>query len=294
MGKGEIYALSCAVFWSLAVINFTKAGKNISPLRLNLFKNALALCLLIPTILVVAGPAWPAIGRMDYLLMIVSGLIGISIADAMYFFSLNLIGAGRTGVMNCCYSPFTMLFAWLFLGEVLTRSHLTGFVLVLGGVLIASWPTGVAAASRRDAWLGWTCGIVTPMLIALGILLVTPSMQRVPVLHMAVVRIGVGLIGQIIYLAAIRQLRPTLRAFRGPNPWGPMILATLLGSYLAMLSWMMGFKYVEKKSIAAVLNQTSTIWIILLAAVFLKERLTLPRVVGAALSVAGLVYISLL
>jgi drug/metabolite transporter (DMT)-like permease len=292
MGKGEWYALACAIFWSLAVINFTRAGRDIPPLRLNLFKNVFSLALLYPTILVVWGPDWPAISKGDYLLMIISGVIGISIADAMYFYTLNLLGAGKTGVMNCCYSPFTMIFAWLFMGEVLGGSHLVGFGLVLGGVLIASWPTGESPATRRDAWLGWTCGILTPMLVALGILLVTPSMDRVPILHLATFRTLVGLIGQLIYLAAIRELRPTLKAFRGPNPWGPMIVATVLGSYFAMLSWMLGFKYIDKKSIAAVLNQTSTIWIILLAAVFLNERLTFPKLAGAVLSLAGVIYIS--
>jgi len=45
------------------------------------------------------------------------------------------------------------------------------------------------------------------------------------------------------------------------------------GSYLSLLCWLAGFKYAQA-GIAALLNQTSTVLIVLLAAIVLKQPLT--------------------
>ena len=60
----------------------------------------------------------------------------------------------------------------------------------------------------------------------------------------------------------------------------------------AMLFWIAGFKYAEA-SVAAILNQTSTIWIVVLAALFLHEPLTWKRGFGAFLAFAGVALIAL-
>jgi drug/metabolite transporter (DMT)-like permease len=65
-----------------------------------------------------------------------------------------------------------------------------------------------------------------------------------------------------------------------------MLLGTLFGSYLSLMAWLAGFKY-SQAGVAALLNQTSTVLIVLLAAVFLKERLTRVKLVAVALAFTG-------
>ena len=59
-----------------------------------------------------------------------------------------------------------------------------------------------------------------------------------------------------------------------------------------MFIWLAGYKYTEA-SIAGVLNQTSTLFTVLLAAVFLKEPLNLWKAVGAVLAFGGVAMIFL-
>ena len=47
-----------------------------------------------------------------------------------------------------------------------------------------------------------------------------------------------------------------------------------------------GFKKVEART-ASILNQTSTLWVVLLAALFLRERLTLAKAFAVAAGLAG-------
>jgi drug/metabolite transporter (DMT)-like permease len=55
---------------------------------------------------------------------------------------------------------------------------------------------------------------------------------------------------------------------------------------MAMLAWLAGFKY-TLVSVAAILNQLSTIFTFILAAVFLKEPVTLPRLIAIVMAVCG-------
>jgi drug/metabolite transporter (DMT)-like permease len=53
-----------------------------------------------------------------------------------------------------------------------------------------------------------------------------------------------------------------------------------------MLAWLAGFKY-TLVSVAAILNQLATIFTFVLAAIFLKEPVTLSRLVAIALAATG-------
>jgi len=67
--------------------------------------------------------------------------------------------------------------------------------------------------------------------------------------------------------------------------------AALLGSYLALLAWIAGMKYALTGS-AAILNQTSTIFILLFASLILKEAMTRRKTLAAALALAGIILVT--
>ena len=72
------------------------------------------------------------------MLSLVSGVLGIAVADTLYFRALNTLGAARMGVMGNLYSPFVIVLSFLFLSERLTALQGVGFVLVSAGVLLVS------------------------------------------------------------------------------------------------------------------------------------------------------------
>jgi len=72
----------------------------------------------------------------------------------------------------------------------------------------------------------------------------------------------------------------------GRHKWRSIILASFLGSYLALLFWLAGFKYANA-SVASVLNETANVFIVVMAAIFLGEPLTKKKVIGVALTFSG-------
>ena len=122
---GKTLALLNAVVWAIALVYFKKSGDRVPPLALNLFKNAVGLTLLGITLLALPlfVPHWsPAIPwrvldpqRSELWILLVSGVLGIAVADTIFFFALNRAGVGLIAIVDCLYTPFVMLFAWLLL-----------------------------------------------------------------------------------------------------------------------------------------------------------------------------------
>ncbi|MCK5835911.1 MAG: DMT family transporter [Desulfobacula sp.] len=62
--------------------------------------------------------------------------------------------------------------------------------------------------------------------------------------------------------------------------------ASVSGNYLALLCWVGGMKYTTA-SRAAIFNQMSTIFIFILAAIFLKEKITVNKSIAILLALTG-------
>jgi Integral membrane protein DUF6. len=65
-----------------------------------------------------------------------------------------------------------------------------------------------------------------------------------------------------------------------------MVPGAFFGTYLSLIFWMGGMKYTSA-SVAAVLNQLNVIFAVLLAAMFLKERMDKWKILAAVLAFVG-------
>jgi drug/metabolite transporter (DMT)-like permease len=143
---GQTAALLTALTWASALVLFKRSGEHVPPIGLNLFKNTIALVLLGATLPVFmafdSGHALAALAGFDdsqLLILALSGIIGIALADTLLFHGLNLIGVGLLSIIDCAYSPAILLCAWLLLGEVPAGVlPYVGGALILGGVFTAS------------------------------------------------------------------------------------------------------------------------------------------------------------
>jgi drug/metabolite transporter (DMT)-like permease len=285
---GEFFALLSAVFWAGAVVFFKRTGETLPPLALNLFRVVVSGALLLATMLVLDQPPWRPASARDYLLIAASGIIAIAVADTLFHASLNRIGAGLTGVVDSLYPPYTVVFAYLILGERLTAGDLLGLALVVAAVLVATRVVLPPETSRRDLVVGILLGAVGMAALSLGIVIVKPVLRDHPVIWVTGMRQFVA----VAVLAAL-ALHPRERAACAGLlrlPWRTLRYAlpgTLLGSYLALLCWIAGMKYTSAGT-AAILNQTTIIYIILLARIWLKEPLTRRRLLACGLAIAGM------
>ena len=285
-GIGESYALASAFAWAVAVILFKRSGEQLPPFELNLVKNLLATVLLAVTVWLLAGAQLPHLGPVDIGLTVASGVLGIAVGDTLYFRALNLLGASRMGVAQTLYSPCVILLSVMFLGERLYWWQVGGVALVLGGILLVSYVGKGISIARSTLVLGFTLAAASVFMMALGIVLAKPLLVQHDFLWIVFLRTATGLLGMLLLVAWRRQWRSLWQTYRGVRRWPVIVAGAVCGTYLAMIFWLAGYKYTDM-SVAAVLNELAAVFILVLAVIFLREKIGRRQILGTLLAVLG-------
>ncbi|MCO7227452.1 DMT family transporter [Pleionea sp. CnH1-48] len=285
-GIGEFFALASAVAWAAAVIMFTRLGDKMPALELNLCKNLIGFTLILASALVFEGFALPDMSAFNWSLLIISGVMGIAIADTLYMKALNTIGAAQTGVVAVLYSPFVVFLSMIYLGETLAMMQWLGMLLVLLGIFIISREKTTKNKHHKHQWLGIFYGATAVFLTASSVVLIKPLLEQQPLFWSTALRLFAGLVGMFIFIIFSRRVTAVKQELARPHNWKAIVISSVLGTYLAMLFWLAGFKYTQA-NIAAILNETSSIFIVFLAWFVLKESLSWKKILGAALALVG-------
>lgn len=284
MGIGELFSITAAATWAYGVIIYKQLGQTLSPLALNLLKNLIVATAMVPTVLLVHGTTMPTLAPNAWVLALLSGAVGISIADTLYFKALNELGAGRIGVIGNLYSPFVVVMSYFVLDERLVALQIVGFALVLGGVILVNQPHAGSKLNATSLRRGAIYGVLAVALNAVGIILVKRVLEQEPFFWVSLIRMLGALLVMLLFFAA----RPSW--FRMPAlsaiPWRTLCLGALLGQYISMLLWLAGYKYATA-SVAAILNETASIFILLFAWWVLDEQMSQRKWLGVSCTLAG-------
>jgi len=291
-GLGEACSILSALAWAVGIMLYRQLGASLSPLRLNFLKNLLVLAMMVPAIVLVHGLSLPHFSAFQLFAAVASGVLGIGVADTLYFRALNELGAGRMGIIGNFYSPLVIVLSFAFLGERLLPLQLAGFVLVSTGVWVAAWPRRlteeIAPGLPRYSARGFGLALLAVALMACSIVLVKRVLEAQPLLWVTGLRMA-GAIAAMLLIAAWRGEVAQLKPQAPGLPWPKLFIAAFVGQFLAMVLWLAGYKF-TLASVAAVLNETASIFILLLAAAWLKEPLTPRAVLGVVLTFGGVCF----
>ncbi len=283
---GEALSMLSAVLWALAVIFFRKSGEKVHPLALNMFKDLLVLVLFVPTMFLFSVSVLRPVPLSAYMLLLLSGVIGIGIGDTVFFTSLNTLGAGLTGIVICMYSPFIITLSMVFLGESMSLLQIVGALLIISAVLIATIEKQKVTISRKKLVVGVLLGVLSSAAMAAGIVMIKPLLEYSPVLWVTGVRLFGGTVALVLILLFYPTRRKIIDSLISAKRWSYTVSGSFIGAYLAMIVWLAGMKYTQA-SIASALNQTSTIFIFIFAAIILREPINVRRTVGIVLAFTG-------
>jgi drug/metabolite transporter (DMT)-like permease len=288
---GITCSLGAAFLWASALVLFKKSGETITPMALNIFKCTVTLPLFVLTLLLFNIELFPDRPLSDWIIFSLSGVFGITLADTFFFMALGRLGAGMTAVIDCLYLPLILFFSFIFLDEILGVKGLCGACLVIGAIIISSAARPVIPITRKNLIQGLVLGFLAVSFLAGSIVMIKYRLKEVHFLWASFVRLLAGTIG-LYLLALLHSDKKSLVAELYPSKsWKTALPASIIGNYMAMMAWLAGIKYILV-SVAAVLNQLSAIFIFILAAIFLKEPITLPRLTATLLAVSGAIIVA--
>ena len=290
LNLGDFYAILTALCWSCGVIFFEIAGRVLNSLQISLLKNIVGVLGFISFIILQGDPFPDFIGQ-EYFILIISGIIGVAIGDIFFLASLRRIGSSLSAIVSTGYTISIFILAFLMFGEVISFISYLGGVLVILGVVIGTIDRDLEKTPKYILY-GVSFGLLANLCTAYSVLLLRPIMDVHPVVPIALVRFSIGMIISafgILYLNGKLALRETiLKGFSNYN----LLAGAFFGTFLSVIFWLAGFKYTLAGR-AAIYNQLSTIFIILLASVFLNQHMTKRKWVAVSLALMGSFVVSL-
>ncbi len=286
--KGEIAALLAAFLWAAASVVYSRLGQQLSPLLLNFLKGAIALVFLLTTALFTTQGV-PSLSATPLMFLIMSGLIGISIGDTVFFASLKYLGARRALLFETLAPPLAAIIALIFLQETLSVYAWIGIVLTVAGVAwVISERTSDDNTSSPSLRLGILFGLGGAIAQAVGAVLsraVLSGYELAP-LWSTIIRLGVGTVFLIPLLIPFRnELKLPSMKWSWRLVW-IIVSTSFVSTYLAIWLQQISLKFTDT-GIAQTLSATSPLFVLPIAA-FLRETITLRAVVGVMIAIAGI------
>ena len=287
---GDIYAILTALCWSSAVILFDISSKKFEPLQLNAIKNLIGVFGFFVTILFLSIPV-PEFSSDEILVLMVSGFLGITVADLLFLESLKRIGSSISGLVSTIYTPSIFILAFILFNETIAFQSYLGGLIVISGIVVAVYkaPRNIA---RNDFIIGICFGVLAQIFTAFSVLAVKPILSEHPILFVALYRFGVGLVGTVIICVIKYGIYDHIQSYRKGLANFHLVLGSLLGTYLSVIFWLAGFKYTLAGR-AAIYNQLSTVLIVIFARLFLNESLNARKILGLGLAILGALLVTM-
>jgi drug/metabolite transporter (DMT)-like permease len=139
--------------------------------------------------------------------------------------------------------------------------------------------------SRDNIW-GIVAGILSILFLAIGIVMIKGVLEQTDVFWATLVRLVAGSISLLIIVICHPGRKLYFRELKFSRAWLTALPASVCGNYFALVCWVAGMKYTTASQ-AAILNQMSSIFIFILAAIFLKEKITVNKTIAICLAVTG-------
>jgi len=164
---------------------------------------------------------------------------------------------------------------------------------IVVAVFIGYFESNKFKISQKGWGLGVFFGILTEVSMVVAILTIRDIFRREDVIWVITVRFLIGSLMSIPFFLFMKgNAKELIDYVRKPIKMKWIWIGTFLGPFLATIFWFLGFKFTDVAK-AAVLNQTSTVMIFLLAAFFLKEPLGKRRIFAVIMAFLGVMMVTI-
>ena len=309
MAWGIFVAFAHAVCWSATSILLRHLSQRLDPFVLNGLRALLGAAVLVAWFLAAGAPGADTFTLTRILLLAAAIVVGGLVGDTCSVVALRLVGVARTVPIICSYPIFTMLFAFLLLGEAPPLLAIFGAVLVVSaGVLLSlperrtgtapqrgpnAEPGGVPDVARRQRRVGLLLAAVTAVVWGLEVILTAKAAEGMTTLAVNAVRVPIAaLLSLSVALRRPGALDAAERVLRNQRTRWLLILGGLLGWVVVGTLYVESIKLVGA-TFTAIIGATAPLYAAPLSALLLREPPSARTVAGTLLAVGGVILVLL-
>ena len=272
------------LFWSCNWIVGRALHHDVPPMAMTFFRWLFAIVILAPFALPRLRRHWPVIGEY-WRRLLVLGTIGIGSHNALAYLGLNFTTATNGVILNSFIPVMIIALAWVFLRERLTRVQLAGVAVSLAGVLAILSQGSLAALAAFRLNGGDLLIILSMAMWSTYTILLRWRPPGLDTLSFLFVLAVIGDTAMLPFWLAEQAL-----GYHVVWTWQAFVALASVGlfsSVLAYLFWNRGVEQVGPQ-IAGLFVHLMPVFGVLLAWVFLDERLALFHLAGIGLILTGI------
>lgn len=292
---GETAALLTALCWTLNALAFESAGKKVGSMAVSYLRIFVAFALLCLASYFTRGLFIPTDASIhNWLWLMVSGVLGFVLGDMFLFEAFVQIGSRISLLIMSAAPPLTAIVGFLLMGERLSILNLAGMFITMIGislVIMSKNPQEKKISFNRPIK-----GIIFASLgaigQALGLIFSKFGMGTYNVLAATQIRLIAAFIAYTIIIS-LRSQWPEMRAaFKHKIALWNISLGAILGPFIGVSLSLVALKHTAAGIVSSI-SSISPVLIIPFSIILFKEKILPKEVLGAFVSIAGVVLLFL-
>jgi drug/metabolite transporter (DMT)-like permease len=286
---GEFAALLTALFWTVTALSFESASHKIGSVAVNFLRLIIGLVFLSVFNLIRRGIVLPVDASYEnWLWLSLSGLVGFVFGDLFLFKSYTMIGSRFSMLIMTLVPPITAFLSFIILSERLTLFHYLGMALTFTGIAMAIFSRNGKGEklSLKLAPKGILFAFGGAIGQAMGLVLSKFGLKDYDPFAATQIRVIAGIFGYTILITILARWSYVVKATKNKDGMLLTSLGAFFGPFLGVSFSLISVKYTEA-GIASTIMALVPVFIILPAVILFRQKVTVPELLGAVISVAG-------
>ena len=287
---GEIAALATAVCFTLNAISFESAGKKVGSLSVSYIRLFIAFILLSISAYITRGLILPTDATTStWFWLFISGLFGFVLGDLFLFEALVEIGSRISLLIMSASPPITALAGFLFMKEKLSILALIGMTLNMLGISLVILSKG--DDDKKVEFNRPVKGIIFACLGAIGqaagLIFSKIGMGSYNPLAVTQIRIIAAVIGYTIIITWRSKWQEIKDSFKDKKAIWQIAAGSVTGPFIGVVLSLVALQHTAAGIVSSITSISPII--IIPACIFIFKEKVLPKeILGAFISIAGL------
>jgi len=286
---GEFAALLTAIFWTFTALAFTAAGKRVGSLAVNFWRLIVGGLLLTLFLFFRDGLLFDSsIDLHSMLWLALSGITGIFLGDLFLFKAFTITGPRVALLIMSLSPPMAALFAWLFLGDIISWKGVLGMCITMTGIVMVILKK---KASEKIGLRYSPKGVFFAFLGAIGqaagIVMSKEGLHDGSNAFAATqIRVIAGLAGFLLLITVIRRWKSVYCALKDFRAMGTLSVGAFFGPFLGISFSLIAVSHTNP-GIVQTITSVNPVLIIPFSIWMFREKVSYKEVIGACIAVAG-------
>lgn len=287
MDFGIFAALISAASWGLGTVIFEKISKKLPAAEITFIKSTLSVILLFTLTLFTGG--LQAVGLRQLTLLALSGIVGITLGDTLFFMSLKNLGAKTQVLFFMLGQIFTAVLSFLILGEKITLSQCLGMALILSGVGFSIFDK---TNNQENKIKGIICSVGAIICFSMSYIMIKDVMEDVDSVTASFYRMSSCTVAMLPGVFFAKKRENVVSALKDKKTSLLFMINVIVITYGGFLMSVAAIKYLNV-ALASILTATEPIFTLVFVYFINKEKIKLREIIGCVTAFLGITIIIL-